>query len=105
MSMFLKTLEVGQSFMNWPQSPGGGWKLHAQADQIVRKALKHLKFCCSDITSLWEIRKIVVHYCVGSLKMLSDFVEYLQKEWNLAYFGIIGYTNATAHILDFKGSI
>ena len=34
--------------------------------------------------------------------MLSDFVEYLQNEWEIGYSGIIGYMNALGHLLDFR---
>ena len=34
--------------------------------------------------------------------MLSDFVEYLQKQWKIGYSGIIGYMNAVGHLLDFR---
>ena len=36
--------------------------------------------------------------------MLSDFVEYLQNEWKIGYFGIIGYMNALCHLRDFRSS-
>ena len=42
------------------------------------------------------------HYCLGSLSMVSDFVEYLQNEWKIEYSGIIGYMNALGHLLDFQ---
>ena len=44
----------------------------------------------------------MVDYCLGSLNMLSDFVEYLQNEWKIEYSGIIGYMNALGHWLDFQ---
>ena len=46
--------------------------------------------------------KRYVDYCLGSLNMLSDFVEYLQNEWKIGYSGIIGYMNALGHLLDFR---
>ena len=46
----------------------------------------------------------VVDYCLGLLTMLSDFVEYLQKEWKPIHFGVIGYMNTIRHILDFRRS-
>ena len=45
---------------------------------------------------------MVVDYCLGSLNMLSDFVEYLQNKWKIGYSGIIGYMNALGHLLDFR---
>ena len=55
-------------------------KSNAQADQILCETLKCLKFCCSDVTTSWDIRETVVDYCLGSLAMLSDFVKHLQNK-------------------------
>ena len=73
-----------------------------QADQTLCKVLKHLKFCCSDVSSGWNVAETVVDYCLTPLNMLSDFVEYLQNEWKIGYSGIIGYMNALGHLLDFR---
>ena len=45
---------------------------------------------------------MVVDYCLRSLNMLSDFVEYLRNKWKIGYSGIIGYMNALGHLLDFR---
>ena len=104
MPTFLKTCLMAQTFVKWLKSPGGGGKMNKQADQILCKTLKYLKFCCSDVSTSWEIRETVVDYCLGSLTMLSDFVDYLQKEWSLGYSGVIGYMNAIGHMLDYRRS-
>ena len=72
-----------------------------QTDQTLCKVLKYL-FCCSDVSSVWNVPEMVVDYCLGSLNMLSDFVEYLQNKWKIGYSGIIGYMNALGHLLDFR---
>ena len=100
--MFLKTCKVGRDFKSWLQTPGGGGKMTVQASQILCKILKYLKFCCSDVSSGWNVPETVVDYCLGSLNMLSGFVEYLQNEWKIGYSGIIGYMNALDHLLDFR---
>ena len=101
MPMFLKTCKVGCDFKSWLQTPGGGGKVSVQADQTLCKVIKYLKFCCSDISSGWDVPETMVDYCLGSLNMLSDF-EYLQNEWKIGYSGIIGYMNALGHLLDFR---
>ena len=73
-----------------------------QADQTLCKVLKYLKFCCSDVSSGWNVPETVVDYCLGSFNTLSDFVEYLQNEWKIGYSGIIGYMNALGHLLEFR---
>ena len=102
MSMFLETCKVGYDFKSWLQTPGGEGKVAVQADQTLCKVLKHLKFCCSDVSSGWNVAETVVDYCLTPLNMLSDFVEYLQNEWKIGYSGIIRYINALCHLLDFR---
>ena len=73
-----------------------------QDDQALCKVLKYLKFCCSDVSSGWNVPETVVHYCLGSLNMLSDLVEDLQNEWKIGYSGTISYMNALGHMLGFR---
>ena len=51
MPIFLKTCKGGCDFKSWLQTPGGGGKVAVQVDQTLRKVLKYLKFCCSDVSS------------------------------------------------------
>ena len=46
----------------------------------------------------------VVDYCLGSVTMISDFMEYLQTDWSLKSSGVTGYMNALGHLLDFYRS-
>ena len=105
MPAFLKSCKVGQEFKNWLQSPGGGGKSLNQAEQTLSKSLKYLKFCCADVSSSWDIPETVVDYCLGSLTMLSDFVNYLQNEWKVRYAGMIGYINSIGQFLDFRRTV
>ena len=104
MPMFLKTCTVAKSFVKWLTSPGGGGKGLVQADQIVCKVLKYAKYCCEDVSPSWDIPLTVIDYCLGSVKLLSDFVEYLQDEWKVGFSGVIGYLNSIGHILDYRRS-
>ena len=74
MPMFLKTCVVGVNFKKWLQSPGGGGKGESQADQLLCKVLKYLKYCCADVSISWDIPESVVDYCLGSVTMISDFL-------------------------------
>ena len=102
MPMFLKTCKVGCDFKSWLQTPGGGEKTTVLADQTLCKVLKYLKFCCSDVSSGWNVPETVMDYCLGSLNMISDFVEYLQNDWKIGYLSLIDYMNALGHLLDFR---
>ena len=62
MPMFLKTCVVGENFKKWLQSPGGGGKGESQADQLLCKVLKYLKYCCADVSLSWDISESVVDY-------------------------------------------
>ena len=104
MPMFLKTCIVGENFKKWLQSPGGGGKGESQADQLLCKVLKYLKYCCADVSLSWDIPESVVDYCLGSVTMISDFVGYLQTDWSLKSSGVTGYMNALGHLLDFRRS-
>ena len=53
MPMFLKTSVVGVNFKKWLQSPSGEGKSENQADQLLCKVLKYLKYCCADASPSW----------------------------------------------------
>ena len=72
----------------------------AQADQTLCIDLNYLKFVA--VMFLRDGMLLVVDYCLGSLNLLADFVEYLQNEWKIGYSGLIGYMNALGHLLDFQ---
>ena len=101
MPMFLKTGVVGVNFKKWLQSPDGRGKGESQADQLLCKVVKYLKYCCADVSLSWDILESVVDYCLGSVTMISDFFGYLQTDWSLKSSGVIGYMNALGRLLDF----
>ena len=76
----------------------------SQTDQLLCKVLKHLKYCCADVSISWDIPESVVDYCLGSVTMISDFVGYLQTDWSLKSSGVTGYMNALGYLLDFRRS-
>ena len=77
MPMFLKTCVVGVYFKKWLQRSGGGRKAESQADQLICKVLKYLKYYCADVSISWDSPDSVVDYCLGSVTMISGFVGYL----------------------------
>ena len=62
-------------------------KGESQADQLLCEVLQYLKYCCAHADS-WDIPESVVDYCLGSVTMISDFVEYLQTDWSLKSSGV-----------------
>ena len=73
--MFLNTCVVGVNFKKWLQILGGEEKGGSQADQLLSKVLKYLKYCCADISLSLDIPESVVYYCLGSVTMISDFAD------------------------------
>ena len=63
--------------------------------------LKYLKFCCDDHSSNWDIPDTVIDYCVGSVSLVSDFLDCLQEKWKVVFAGTIGY-ECSGHLLDFR---
>ena len=104
MPTFPKNCNIGKSISKWLQSPGGGGKSLCQAEQITAKVLKYAKFCCADVSASWELPECVLDYCIGSVTMLSDFLDYLKDPWKIGRSGIIGYMNAISHTLDYRRS-
>ena len=99
---FPKTCSIGIKFNHWLTSPGGGCKSHAQADSLVIKILKFLKYCCDDVSISWDVPLSVVDYCLGSISLISRFIDHLKDSWNVGYSGLIGYLNAINHLLDYR---
>ena len=104
MPTFLKSCNLAVKFKSWLTSPGGGGKSGVQADQMITKVLKYAKFCCSDVTSSWEIPEAVMDYFICSVTMLSGFLDYLQTEWKMGFSGMNGFMNAIGHMLDYRRS-
>ena len=102
---FQKDCQVSNKFTRWLCSIGGGGKSSSQAEQTNTRALKYLKFCCSDQLSSWEIPESVVDYCLGLVSSISEFIDYIQeKPFSVGNSGAIGYVNALSHLLDFRRS-
>ena len=104
MPVFLKTCVVGVNFKKWLESPSGSGNGQNQADQLLSKVLKNLKYCCADVSLSWHIPESVVDYYLGFLTLISDFVGQLHTDWSLKSSGITDYTNAPGHLLGFPRS-
>ena len=99
---FLKTCPIFKTFKGWLTSPAGGLKTNVQADQVSCRMMKYLKFCCQDQDEEWDVPVQVADYCLGSISLISDFIDYLQTSWSVGYAGLIGYINSLSHFLDFR---
>jgi len=104
MESFTIDCSFALKFIRWLSSTGGSSKNISQANIITRKILKFLKYCCADTSCNWDIPMNVLDYCLGSVSMISDFIEHLSEKWQVGFAGIIGYLNALSHLLDYRRS-
>ena len=75
---------IAKSFFSWLTGSGGGCKSDRQAQQIVSRCLKFLKFCCEDEE---ELTFGIVDFSLCSPNLLFKFVDTMQDEWKLGHAG------------------
>ena len=90
---FDPTNNIAKNFFSCLTGSGGGCKSDQQAQQIVSKCLKFLKFCCEDEE---ELKFDIVDFSSFSLNLPFKFVDTMQGDWNLGHAGRIGYLDAIA---------
>ena len=96
---FDSTNNIAKNFFSWLTGSGGGCKSDRQAQQIVSKCLKFLKFCCEEEE---ELTFDVVDFSLCSPNLLFKFVDTMQDDWNLGHAGRIGYLDAIAELVDYR---
>lgn len=96
---FDKTSDIAKNFLSWLTGSGGGCKSDRQAQQIVNRCLKFLKFCCEDEE---ELTFDIVDFSLCSPNLLFKFVDTMQDDWELGHAGRIGYLDAIAELADFR---
>ena len=101
MPSFSEKCRVGQDFVNWICSAGGGGKDRNQAQQICKKIMKFAKYCCIDMDDSFDLTKVLLEFCVGSVEFIERFVVYLETDCKMGKPGIIAYLQSLSHCLDF----
>ena len=96
---FDPTNNIAKNFFSWLTGSGGGCKSDRQAQQMVSKCLKFLKFCCEDEE---ELTFDIVDFSLCSPNLLFKFVDTMQDDWNLGHAGRIGYLDAIAELVDYR---
>ena len=96
---FSVSSRIGESFTKWLAGSGGGCKKDHLAQQIVKRCLKFLKFCCEDEE---ELSFEVVYFSLCSHSLLFKFIDYLQDECKLGHGGRLGYIDAISELIDFR---
>ena len=70
--LILRMNNIAKNFFSWLTGSGGGCKSDRQAQQIVSKCLKFLKFCCEDEE---ELTFDIVDFSLCSPNLLFKFVD------------------------------
>ena len=94
---------LGKEFDKWLIGSGGGCKTQRQAQQIIRKSFKYLKFCCEDDDEeLEDLSWDIVDFCLSSPSFIFKFADTMQSDWGLGHAGRLGYLDAISDLLDFR---
>ena len=91
---------IGRLFESWLSGSGGGCKSSRQAQQIVRRSFKYLKFCCEDDEE--QLSWAMVDFSLSSPNFLFRFVDAMQTEWGLDHAGRLAYLDSIADLVDFR---
>ena len=94
MPCFDREIAISLRFQEWLRSEVGGGKSTSQAMQISVRVRKFMKFCCDDVPDEWNPSDDTLDYCIGSVKLINDFITVLRGNWKLGYSGAIGYLDA-----------
>ena len=76
--------QIGGLFTKWLTGSGGGCKKDRAAQQIAKRCLNFLKFCCEDEE---ELSFEVLDFSLCSHSLLFKFIDYLQDECKLGHGG------------------
>ena len=76
--------QIGGLFTKWLTGRGGGCKKDRAAQQIAKRCLNFLKFCCEDEE---ELSFEVLDFSLCSHSLLFKFIDYLQDECKLGHGG------------------
>ena len=95
------TCTLGKEFDKWLVGSGGGCKTQRQAQQVIRKSFKYLKFCFEDDDEE-ELSGDIVDFCLSSPSFIFKFVDAMQSEWKLGHAGRLGYLDAISDLIDFR---
>ena len=91
---------IGKLFQSWLIGSGGGCKSIRQAQQVVRKSFKYLKFCCEDDEE--ELNWNMVDFSLSSPNFLFRFVDAMQTDWGLGHAGRLAYLDSISDLIDFR---
>ena len=62
--------------------------------------MKFLKFCACEEED--ELSQNLIDFCLGSPKLVTDFVETLENDWALGSSAQLSYLHAICDLIDFR---
>ena len=91
---------IALNFSAWLTAICGGGTCKSQSYQTVSISMKFLKFCaCEEEDELFEN---LIDFCLGSPKLITDFVETLKNDWALGSTAQLSYLHAIYYLIDFR---
>ena len=81
---FDPTNNIAKNFFLWLTGSGRGCRSYWEAQPIISKCLKFLKFCCED---KGELTFDMVDFSLCLPNLLFKFVDTMQDDWNLGHAG------------------
>ena len=81
---FDPTNNIAKNFFLWLTGSGGGCRSYWEAQPIISKCLKFLKFCCKDKE---ELTYDMVDFSLCLPNLPFKFVHTMQDDWNLGHAG------------------
>ena len=101
MPSFSKENPIAIEFSSWLRSAVGRGRVESVADQIVSRAFKYLRYCC-DETEDDELDESKIAFCIGSTDHFIQFIELVEKDYDIGPLVRVGYLNAVLELIDFR---
>ena len=100
MGVLTQTFEPAPRMFSYgvPPPPLGGGTCKSQSYQTVSTSMKFLKFCASDK----ELSENLIDFCLGSPKLITNFVETLKNDWALGSSAQLSYLHVICDLIDFR---
>ena len=91
---------IALNFSAWLTAICGGGTCKSQSYQTISRSMKFLKFCACE--EEFELSENWIDFCLGSPKLITDFVETLKNDWALGSSAQLSYLDAVCDLTDFR---
>ena len=94
---------IALNFSAWLTAICGGGTCKSQSYQTVSRSMEFLKFCACEEED--ELSENLIDFCLGSPKLITDFVETLKNDWALGSSAQLSYLHVICDLIDFRKHI